>query len=232
MKIGLFSDSHYSSALLTCGVRYNSLSLDKIRNGYEEFSRCGCDLVICLGDLTDSEEDHLEETRRLGEIADIMSAFPFPTLCLMGNHDAFTFTEEEFYSVLGEDKRPRRIDTEDKVLMFIDGCYFSCGKRYSPGDKNWRDTYFPFRDRLEKELTEADKEVILFSHQNIDLSAPSDHRMSNAEELNGIIAASGKVSAVYQGHYHKGLRSRSSGIDFITLPAVCENENAFFVIEI
>ena len=36
MKIGLWTDSHYSTALLTCGKRYNSASLEKIRKAIPE----------------------------------------------------------------------------------------------------------------------------------------------------------------------------------------------------
>ena len=32
MKLGIFTDSHYSSSELTCGCRYNSRSLEKINN--------------------------------------------------------------------------------------------------------------------------------------------------------------------------------------------------------
>ena len=31
MKLGIFTDSHYSSQEVTCGNRYNSRSLEKIR---------------------------------------------------------------------------------------------------------------------------------------------------------------------------------------------------------
>ena len=43
MKIGLYTDSHYSSQEVTCGCRYNSRSLDKIRVAYDFFERSGCD---------------------------------------------------------------------------------------------------------------------------------------------------------------------------------------------
>ena len=53
MKIGLFSDSHYSSAEVTCQRRFNNQSLRKIREAMAAFQ--DCDLVISLGDLTDVE---------------------------------------------------------------------------------------------------------------------------------------------------------------------------------
>ena len=49
MKIGLYTDSHYSSQEVTCGCRYNSRSLDKIRAAYDFFERSSCDFlrIIC-----------------------------------------------------------------------------------------------------------------------------------------------------------------------------------------
>ena len=57
MKLGIFADPHYSSALLTCGRRYNSRSLAKIEAALARFAAERCDLVVCLGDLIDREDD-------------------------------------------------------------------------------------------------------------------------------------------------------------------------------
>ena len=96
MKLGIFTDSHYSSAELTCGCRYNNQSLEKIREAYRIFEGAGCDLVLCLGDLTDTEKTYEQECENLLACKAVIDASPIPTLCLMGNHDAFVFTEEAF----------------------------------------------------------------------------------------------------------------------------------------
>lgn len=56
MKLGIFTDSHYSSHEITCEKRYNSRSLEKIKEAYALFEKEKCDLAICLGDLTDKED--------------------------------------------------------------------------------------------------------------------------------------------------------------------------------
>ena len=50
----MFSDAHYSSAAST-GLRLNNQSLRKIREAYACFAEQGCELVVCLGDLIDTE---------------------------------------------------------------------------------------------------------------------------------------------------------------------------------
>jgi len=231
MKIGLFTDAHYSSQEVTCKNRYNSRSLKKIREAYERFAKEGCDLIISLGDLIDRENDHKTEVENLSRIAEIIKASPVPTVCLMGNHDGFTFTEDEYYGILGG-CRPENMTVEGKTLLFVDACYFKNGKRYMPGDRDWTDTFYPHSDTLKTTLSSISGGVYIFMHQNIDPNIPKNHRLFNADELCGIIEKSGSVSAVYQGHYHPGASSEQKGVKYITLPAMCENDAAVFTVEI
>ena len=112
MKLGIFTDAHYCSAALRCGRRQCSRSLDKIRAAYAAFAEAGCERIICLGDLTDFEDSREKETENLRAIAQVIGACAIPTFCLMGNHDAFTCTREEFYGVIGENRMPRVIGSE------------------------------------------------------------------------------------------------------------------------
>ena len=69
-------------------------------------------------------------------------------------------------------------------------------------------------------------------HQNIDPDIHESHRLSNSEIIREIIEKSGKVKTVYQGHYHAGEKSRHNGIDYITFPAMCQNEKAYYILDI
>ena len=53
MKIGLFTDTHYSDKTEPSENRYHALSYKKISKAMEYFKENGVELVICLGDLTD-----------------------------------------------------------------------------------------------------------------------------------------------------------------------------------
>lgn len=231
MKLGIFTDAHYSSHVITCGKRYNSKSLEKIKKAYVLFEREKCDLAVCLGDITDKENTLEKEIENLEKIARVISASSVRTVCLMGNHDAFTFTKEQFYSILGTDI-PSAESVKDRTLIFLDTCYFSTGTHYSPGDTNWRDTYLPDVTALKKQLSDAQGNVYVFMHHNIDPNVPKDHRLSNDVEIRKTIEESRKVKTVFQGHYHPGKESICDGIEYTTFPAMCENDNAFFIINI
>lgn len=230
MKIGIFTDPHYSSQEITCKKRYNSRSLGKIREAYAEFVTLGCEAVICLGDLIDRETDHDAEIRNLKEIAAVIHAFPLKTVVVMGNHDAFCFTVEEFYQILGDDCRPSLMQTEKNTLLFLDACHFTSGRHYAPGDSNWKDTCYPHTDLLRETLSHIETEVCILMHQTIDPCGHSDHCLSNAAEIRAILEESGRVRKVLQGHYHPGMQSGKRGIHYITLPAMCENDHAYYTI--
>ena len=232
MKIGIFTDPHYSSQKITCKTRYNSRSLQKIRDAYEEFAHSGCEAVICLGDLIDREADHDAEIRNLKEIAKVIQAFPMRTIIVMGNHDAFCFTSDEFYGILGDDCRPSPIQTEKNTLLFLDACHFTSGAHYAPGDTDWRDTCFPQTEWLRSALSDSKSGVCILMHQNIDPCIRADHCLSNADEIRRILEESGRVHQVYQGHYHPGCQSGAHGIHYITLPAMCEHEDAYYIIDL
>ena len=231
VKIGIFTDSHYSGKALTCGRRYNSQSLRKIREAYRCFEGNGCDAVISLGDLIDTEDTVEKEIENLSAIAAVIKESPLRTIALMGNHDAFVLTPRDFYAVLGIEA-PKSTEIDGKQLVFLDACYFKSGVHYAPGDSDWKDTYYPHAAALEAELRALSAPVYIFMHQNIDPAIREDHRLSNSAELIRIIEESGTVKAVFQGHYHPGQESEHNGIRYITLPAMCENESAYWIFEL
>ena len=123
MKIGLYSDPHYSSHELTGGNRYNNRSLDKMKAAYADFEAAGCDLIVCLGDLTDTEDTREREEQNMEQIAALFAACPIPTVCVMGNHDAYVFEPEDFYALLGGCE-PLDWIAEGKTLMFLSATFF------------------------------------------------------------------------------------------------------------
>lgn len=232
MRLGIFTDPHYSTQDVTCGVRNNSKSLDKICEAYRLFERLNCDHAVCLGDLTDSEDSHEKEIENLKEIKSVISSFSVPTVCLMGNHDAFSFTKDEFYGILGEDFIPADHVIGGKKLLFLDACYFKSGTQYMPGDSDWSDSYYPFEDNLKETVSSGKEDIFVFIHQNLDPSAPEPFRIFNEKSVNSILSECGKVKAVFQGHYHPGLVNEVNGIRYVTFPAMCEHEGAYFTEDI
>ena len=234
MKIGIFADSHYSTKELSCDTRRNSLSLSKLTAAAKELSEC--ELIVCLGDLIDTDTNHEQETQNLKDIAMFLNSFKIPVICVMGNHDAFLFTSEEFQEITAFIVAPYHFEADGKQLIFLDASYTKSGIHYTPGDVDWTDTDIPYHTDIEGWLNESDLPAYVFTHQNLDPSLPENYQIHLAEKIRSIFEASKKVKAVYQGHYHHGNTNQINGIDYITLNALCEgieiNSAAIKIIEI
>ena len=231
MKIGLFADPHYAQREKSGERRFNRLSKQKITECYGVFAREGCSMAICLGDLIDNEPTHEQEISDLEEIAAVIHASGVPTVCVMGNHDAFAFTAEEYYSVLGGCE-PKDMQFPGSALIFLDACYYRDGTRYAPRGGDWRNTFLPDTEGLKAALGRARGSVYVFLHQNLDPGATAEHRLSNADEVIDILEKSGKVKAVCQGHYHPGSHTVKNGIEYVSLRAMCEYDGAYEIIDI
>ena len=225
MKIGLFADPHDSTKAVSCVTRRPSLSWGKIQRAMEAFE--AADLVVCLGDLTDDCEDPRDNAPRLKALSGMIRSYGKPFYSLMGNHDCNVFTREAF-DTLGGSRPPFSLTMDGKALIFLDANYTREGKPYAPGTVDWTDTAIPgdqldqLRQTLEApEVTDA----FIFVHQNLDPNVQWQHIIANHAEVREILEASGKVRRVIQGHYHPGRDSVINGIEYHTLPAMCEGEN-------
>ena len=69
-------------------------------------------------------------------------------------------------------------------------------------------------------------------HQNVDDQIDISHRIFNWEEVCEIIENSGKVKTVFQGHYHPGYKSLKNGVEYVTFPAMCSEENGWYITEL
>ena len=230
MKIGLFTDTHYKC--VNGEIRLHKDSLEKIKAVLALFKSEGCALSVCLGDVIDTEQKHKTEIENLKTVKQVFDNSGIEIVALMGNHDGFCFTPDEFYSVLGEEYRPQTVHCGDKTLIFADANFFKSGVRYAPGDSDWTDTYLPDIDRIKNEIEASLGDCYVFIHQSVDPDILESHRIANDKEFREMLEESGKVRAVIQGHFHDGARSVHSGIDYITVSAMCEHELPYAILEI
>ena len=236
MKLGLFSDPHTSTKETACGTRRPSLSAGKIRAAMEAFRDAGVDRVVCLGDLVDECDTMEENITVIKELAAMIASYGIPFDLVMGNHDYQNFTAEEFRRYTGTADAPSLVQCGNKTLVFLDANYADTGEVYRRDEFDWTNAYL-----MPKQLSflrtvlddPAAQEVYVFVHQNLDPEVESHHIIRNAAEVRTLLRDSGKVKAVFQGHYHPGKESVIDGIPYHTIPAMCEGEaNPFVIVEI
>ena len=235
MKIGLFSDPHYCHIEIPSPRRF-TLSYKKITEAMECFKAEGVELVICLGDLVDDCRNDEDNVRSIEKVVALIRSYGIPFYCLMGNHDYQNFTREEFNRLTGGAYPPARLDVSNSTILFLDCNYGDDGRVYEPGKVNWVDTRLPEEQLNALKANLADptvKNAYVFAHQSIENEVEEHHIVHNAAEIRDALAASDKVRAMLQGHYHPGHDTTIDGVTYHTVAAMCEGEaNPYEIFEI
>ena len=234
MKLGLFTDPHYSRETVTCGNRRPSLSYGKMKEAIEAMA--DCDLILCLGDLINDCGDPADNRIKLTEAAELLHRATAPVFCIPGNHDYEAFPVSEFQKLTRELMPPPVLHLCGRTLLFPNSAYREDGVSYDGNPFHWTDSFLPESELDLLRTTLADPgttEAFVFLHQNLDPDVEVHHIIKNAASVRELLAASGKVKIVFQGHYHPGHENVVDGIRYITLPAMCEGEeNRYAVYEI
>ena len=78
--------------------------------------------------------------------------------------------------------------------------------------------------------------MFIFTHELLILEErdnDDDHVIRNREKIIDLIEKSGKVKAVFAGHYHYGDRVFHNGIHYITFRSICLNDDyAHYVVTV
>ena len=148
----------------------------------------------------------------------------------MGNHDNEVISPEDFAEITGFGVAPVTAEDDEVRLVFLDASYTPEGEPYGRIDVDWTRSLVPEKElRWLDEQLDTPKRTAVFIHQNIDTNVESRHIVSNADEVNKIIATH-SVTHVYQGHYHYGAENVINGIPYTTLRAICLEEEKNYII--
>lgn len=230
MKIGIFTDTHYCDLDLLEQDRKPRYAYAAVKKAFEDFRAQGVQVAICLGDLVHFNNGTEESLRHLEDISSLINSYGIPTYQCMGNHDNEVVSAEDMARITGFHIAPVTVEDGEVKLIFLDASYSPDGKPYGREHIDWTKSYIPKSELewFENEL-DTDKRKIVFTHQNIDTNVESRHIVSNADEVNDIIAKHG-VSHVFQGHYHYGAENVINGIPYTTLRAMCIGEETNYLI--
>ena len=246
LRFGLVADLHYAQAEILWN-RYFDQSKTKLTDAINFFNKEYLDFIIELGDLKDegNPPDMLETIDFLVEIEKVFSGFKGPVYHVLGNHDMDSISKDDFLSRIknfGQEKARNyySFDMGGIKFLVLDPNYNADGSDYDKGNFDWTSSVVP-PDQVEwlkAELSDTRLPVIVFIHQLIDSFSgiPEDYCVNNAVEIVRILETSGKVVAVFQGHYHNGHYSFRNGLHYYTMKAMVEGSlpenNSYAIVEI
>lgn len=239
LSFGIVTDVHYAD-IPDNGQRTYSQSLDKLEECVDTMNRFGVDFLVELGDFKDMPVSASEEKALiyLYRAEKVFSSFKGPIFHVFGNHDVDCISKEQFLSVVSnsgipKDKTYYSFDKKGFHFIVLDADFDSTGRSFSKGHFDWGDSNIPEHELtwLKKDLRKARGTTIVFIHQQLDGEGP--YYVNNAQAVRKILERSGKVAAVFQGHYHEGQYRLLNGIHYYTLKAMIEGigpENSSYAI--
>ena len=242
VRFGVVTDCHYANAD-TVGTRFYRHSLDKLGDCVGLMNAQQVDFLVELGDFKDQDSppDEQKTLSYLRVVESVFRRFDGPTYHVLGNHDVDSISKTQFLTNIentGVD--PGRsyysFDYNGVHFVVLDANYKSDGTNYDHGNFDWTNANIPPSELqwLRQDLTASRRAVIVLIHQLLDGTGP--YYVKNAAEVRQILEQSGKVLAVFQGHYHEGSYSRIEGIHYYTLKAMVEGpgpeNNSYAIVEV
>ncbi len=219
-RICFFADVQYAPVPPRIGRMYDQgrARLTRIL----EASRSEVDLYVNLGDFINGEEACTSYAEMMS-VCDLVGVDtlgnPIPFIHVPGNHDGFALPNEK---LRGSGFSVHVVDGVHFIVL--DGNYDWDGNPYGGVDGDWTKCLIS-QDQVEAlkaELATCTAAVVL-CHYVLDPRDTLAYTPKNAEEVRRILEESGKVQAVFQGHYHEGFEQVYNGIPYHTIPGVCEN---------
>jgi alkaline phosphatase len=235
VRFGIMADLHYADKD-PVGTRHYRDSLVKLAAAKPEFARPPVDFVAELGDLIDAAPDVAVERSYLQRISAELAALPGRRYYVLGNHCVDTLTKAEFLQITGQPAAHFSFACGGWHFIVLDGCYRSDGAPYGRKNSTWTDANMPAEELawLRADLQRAAGPCLVFVHQRLD--GTGAYFIKNAAAVREALETSGRVRAVFQGHYHKNAYNSIRGIHYCTVAAMIEGSgvkhNAFAVVSL
>ena len=199
VRFGILTDVHYADKP-EHGTRYYRESLRKLSEAASLFRESDPAFVVQLGDFVDAAQDVDTERQWLRQAVQALRACGAQTHSVLGNHCVQTLTKRHFLQELGREAGHYAFDRGGLRFIVLDACYRKDGVSYDAGNFDWKDSDIPPEQRgwLEQQLKTAPGRAVVFVHQRLDIDGV--HSVASAASIRQLLADSGKVLAVFQGH--------------------------------
>ncbi|MCL5279067.1 MAG: metallophosphoesterase [Planctomycetes bacterium] len=228
VRFGIVTDCHYADAD-PVGTRFYRESLGKLAECVDRMNTEKVDFLVELGDFKDENRPPVEEKTLayLHKVETVFRRFHGRRYHVLGNHDMDSTSKQQFLrrvenTGIEADRSYYSFDAEGLHCIVLDANYRSDGSDYDHGNFDWTDANIPAceLDWLRQDLAASGGPAAVFSHQMLDGTGAV--YVKNAAAVRQILAASGKVLAVFQGHHHPGAYSHIHGIHYYTLKGMIE----------
>jgi len=240
VTFGLVTDLH-AADLEPNGERHYRDSAAKLAACIEDLNRRNVDFLIELGDFKDQGKTADETLRNLEGIESVFRTFKGARYHVLGNHDMDRITKAQALAGMSNTgiasgRSYYSFDRGGVHFVVLDATFRADGTSYDAGNFKWTEALVPEEELawLAGDLRRTRRPTVVFIHQLLD-GDDDVYFVRNAAAVRRVLEQSGRVKAVFQGHYHEGRYSRLNGIHYYTLKAMvmaAAPANAYAVAEV
>jgi len=235
LHLGIFADLHAHDTDSPGEGKVMTNYAERLMACVEAMNAWPADLVIQLGDFVNGNfvmGAPMGDPARIVDILDqaeaIYAQVNAPRYYVLGNHDVYDLSKEEFLERVGASSLYLSFDTGGYHIVILDAQFNKKGEDL--GHAGWvvqgnipQDEL----DWLQEDLAATNKPTIVCVHQRLDVDF---HLLSGGPQILGnkevqkILEGSGVVIAVFQGHDHENNYTLINGIHYLTFEALVNEE--------
>jgi len=223
LTFGLFSDLHANLPGLE-ERGFGGRSMEDLARGLARFREAGVRFAVSLGDNVQPAENPERQAGQLAAMIALWNGYGFPVHLVPGNHEFQQLTLASYLSVRGTSRTYDSFVTDGVRFVLLDTNVNPDGTHYSADNFDWR---FGIVDDAQVRwlagLLREKLPTIVFAHNCLrwETGDPSDawFRVQNSRPICDLLAGSGCVRAVFQGHHHTFRADRADGILFVNVPS-------------
>jgi len=179
--------------------------------------------VVQLGDLIEDSSSRQDDSSNYQLGLNCFNGLPMPVLNVIGNHDQVHLSDSDLC----------RLSRNERLYYSQDLGGMHCVVLFSSSVEH-TDITISAEQRLwlQNDLASTDKPTLVFLHHPLDdqdlrgnvwfEKYPDYCFVQERHQVRDILAASGKVCAVFNGHVHRNNLSTIDGIHYITVQSLVE----------
>lgn len=235
LRIGIVTDVHAHDTEAPVEHKVMTNYAERLTAFVDAMNAWPADAVIELGDFVNGAfvlgADYGDPTR-IPQILDnavaVFSGLESPTHYVLGNHDLYDLSKDEFLAAVGGDARYYSFDLGGFHFVILDAEY------NDPAGDDFDHVFMRVKcripqhelDWLRDDLAQTDLPTIVCVHQPLDSEFDANAGgppVVNNQEVRQLLSESGDVIAVFQGHDHDNVYQLIDGIHYVTFAAMVDH---------
>ena len=235
LRIGIVADVHAHDTDSPGESKVMTNYAERLTAFVDAMNAWPADMVIELGDLVNGAfvlAASYGDPTRIPQILDaavaLLSGFDGPVHYVLGNHDLYDLSKDEFLAAVGGDARYYSFDAGGFHFVILDAEY------NDPGEDDYDHVFMRVKGRipthelewLRDDLARTDMPTIVCVHQPIDSEFDEyagGPPVANNHQVHQLLSESGVVVAVFQGHDHENRHAEIDGIHYVTFAAMVDH---------